>query len=86
MKRLTPLTLSAVLFTAACSDQPLDRVSTTAPGKPHLTMSALPGDASKVCVANVRARDELLAKPATDVTNRQDKLDALDVVIDDTCF
>jgi hypothetical protein len=85
MKRITPLTLSVVLAAAACTDAPVERSATTAPGKARLTMSSLPAHASTVCVANVRARDEIVASSAA-IDNRQAKLDALDVVIDDTCY
>ena len=84
MKRLTPLTVTAVVLAAACTDKPVERSGITAPGKLRLTMSSLPGNASTVCVANVRARDALLARPVGDA--QQAKLEALDVVIDDTCY
>jgi hypothetical protein len=69
---------------AACTDDHATKSSSlvTAPSKPALTMSTLPNDASTVCVASVRQRDQLLAKPAaasaTDVS-------ALNAVIDDVC-
>jgi hypothetical protein len=69
---------------AACTDDHPTKSSSliTAPSKPALTMSNLPSDASTICVASVRKRDALLAKPGiapvTDVS-------ALNAVIDDVC-
>jgi hypothetical protein len=79
------LTLSIVLAAAACTDNPADRALTTAPGKPRLSMSTLPSDASTICVANVRARDELLAHAPAEGASSS-KLDALGAVIEDTCY
>jgi hypothetical protein len=45
-------------------------------------MSTLPTDASTVCVASVRKRDQLLAKPGSTTSTN---LAALDAVIDDVC-
>jgi hypothetical protein len=69
---------------AACSnDKPMKSALVTAPPRPALTMSTLPHDASTICVASVRRRDQLLAKPqaSTTATSRA----ALDAVIDDVC-
>ena len=85
MKRLTPLTLSIVLAAAACTDNPADRALTTAPGKPRLSMSTISSDASTICVANVRARDQLLAQPLAEGASSS-KIGALDAVIEDTCY
>ena len=76
-------TLSFVLVLAvACSDDKNGRQSnglTTSPGNPRLTMKTVPANASTVCVASVRKRDEVLAKnPKADHA-------ALDAVIEDVC-
>jgi hypothetical protein len=55
----------------------------TAPPQPALTMRTLPTDASTICVANVRQRDQLSAKPQTAATSRT--IIALGAVIDDVC-
>jgi len=69
---------------AACKDErPMKSALITAPSKPALTMSTLPSDASTVCVASVRKRDQLLAKPHS--TPGAANLAALDAVIDDVC-
>jgi len=95
MKRL--LTLPRLLFcfsvlsiafaAGACTDKvPGERTtSLTAPGKARLTMSNLPGDASTVCVSAVSQRDQLMA---SDVTGdaRATKLEALDALVQDTCY
>jgi hypothetical protein len=68
---------------AACQDdRPMKSALVTAPTRPALTMSNLPSDASTVCVASVRQRDLLLAKPGTAGAAN---LDALNAVIDDVC-
>jgi hypothetical protein len=46
-------------------------------------MRTLPIDASTICVANVRQRDQLSAKPQTAATSRT--IIALGAVIDDVC-
>jgi len=80
-----PLAAAAALLclAAACSDdRPLKTALVTAPPRPSLTMSTLPSDASTVCVASVRQRDQLLAKPQSSGSTN---LAALDAVIDDVC-
>ena len=68
---------------AAChDDRPMKSALVTAPTRPALTMSTLPSDASTVCVASVRQRDQLLAKPGTAGAAN---VDALNAVIDDVC-
>ncbi len=64
MQRLTPRSLHAVL-TADNGNQHEVRVSPMAPGRPHLAMRSLSVSASTVLVANVRARNELLATNQT---------------------
>ena len=73
-----------ICLAAACTDARPEKSSSlvTAPGKPALTMSTLPSDASTVCVATVRQRDQLIAKPAA---GGAADLDALNAVIDDVC-
>jgi hypothetical protein len=70
---------------AACTndDRPVKSALVTAPPRPALTMSTLPHDASTVCVASVRQRDQLRAKPQASTTSTN--LAALDAVIDDVC-
>jgi hypothetical protein len=76
--------LAAMLCVAGCrNDQPLRSGLVTEPPLPSLTMRTLPKDASTICVASVRQRDALIAKPKTK-TAAQDRL-ALDVLIDDVC-
>ena len=71
------------LATACTDDHPATKSSSlTAPSKPALTMSNLPSDASTVCVATVRQRDQVIAKPAA---GGAADLDALNAVIDDVC-
>jgi hypothetical protein len=80
-----PVAAAAALLclAAACTDdRPLKAPLVTAPPRPALTMSTLPSDASTVCVASVRQRDQLLAKPGTAGAAN---LDALNAVIDDVC-
>ena len=69
---------------AACNndDRPVKSALVTAPPRPALTMRTLPSDASTVCVASVRKRDQLLAKPGSTTSTN---LAALDAVIDDVC-
>jgi hypothetical protein len=73
-----------ICLATACTDDHPNKSSSlvTAPSKPALTMSNLPGDASTVCVASVRQRDQFLAKPGTAGAAN---LDALNAVIDDVC-
>jgi hypothetical protein len=72
------------LATSCTGDHPATKSASllTAPSKPALTMSNLPSDASTVCVATVRQRDQLIAKPAA---GGAADLDALNAVIDDVC-
>jgi hypothetical protein len=79
--------VSIALAAMACSDKvPGEHTAgPTAPGRARLTMSNLPSDASTVCVSAVSQRDQLLA---SDVTSdaRQTKLEALDALVQDTCY
>jgi hypothetical protein len=76
--------ISFLSLAAACQDdKPLRSGLVTAPSKPALTMSTLPSDASTVCVASVRQRDQLLAKPQGGAGPTS--IAALDAVIDDVC-
>jgi len=69
---------------AACRDDHRQNpLLATAPPQPALTLRTLPRNASTICVANVRQRDQLLAKPQTAATSR--KIIALGAVIDDVC-
>ena len=81
-----PLAGMAVMLclVAGCrDDHPSDSSLVTAPPQPALTMRTLPKDASTICVASVRQRDALIAKPKAK-TAMQDRL-ALDALIDDVC-
>jgi len=67
---------------SACTDKPVEKANLTSPGRPRLTMSSLPSSASTVCVAAVKERDGLFAK--SDL--KTDRLDALDALVEDTCY
>ena len=83
MKRPTSLVLAAVVvMAAACTDKPIEKSSLTSPGRARLTMSSLPPNASTVCVAAVKERDGLLAKSEL----KTDRIDALDALVEDTCY
>ena len=71
------------LATACRDDHRQNPLLATAPPQPALTLRTLPRNASTICVANVRQRDQLLAKPQTAATSR--KIIALGAVIDDVC-
>jgi len=74
--------LGATLALAvACSDEKPSQRSTdlTSPKAPRLTLKNLPANASTICIANVRKRDEVLLK------NAAANHDALDAAIDDVC-
>lgn len=83
--RSTIAGLAAMLCLAAgCRDDHRQNpLLATAPPQPALTMRTLPKTASTICVANVRQRDQLLAKPQSAATSR--KIIALGAVIDDVC-
>ena len=81
--RVVIVAVAAILCGACRDDHPLNSATITAPPQPALTMRTLPKDASTICVANVRQRDQLLTKPQTDATSR--KVIALGAVIDDVC-
>jgi hypothetical protein len=70
-----------IVVAVACTDEHPARRSSlvTAPGGPALTLKTLPANASTVCVASVRKRDQLLAKTPT--ANHA----ALDAAIEDIC-
>jgi hypothetical protein len=71
-----------LLLAAACTDDKKNRQRSsliTGPSKPALSLRNLPANASTICVASVRKRDQLLAKnPAAPHA-------ALDATIDDVC-
>jgi hypothetical protein len=87
MKRLIlPFVLATL--TIACSDEPSKHpAATTAPGRPRLTASNLPADASTVCVSAVKQRDQL-ATVLSNLTGgeKEQKLAALDALVEDTCY
>jgi hypothetical protein len=76
--------VAGLICLAACTDDHPAKSSSllTAPSKPALTMHNLPSDASTVCVASVRKRDQLAAKAGTAGST---DLSALSAVIDDVC-
>ena len=76
------LLVAAVVSASACTDKPVEKANLTSPGRPRLTMSSLPSSASTVCVAAVKERDGLLAKSDLKI----DRLDALDALVEDTCY
>jgi len=84
MKRPIKVLLAALVLPilAACTDKPIEKASLTSPGRARLTMSSLPSTASTVCVAAVKERDGLLAKSEL----KTDRLDALDALVEDTCY
>ena len=84
MKRPTKVLLAALVLSmlAACTDKPIEKTSLTSPGRARLTMSSLPSNASTVCVAAVKERDGLLAKSEL----KTDRIDALDALVEDTCY
>ena len=75
--------LGALLVLAgACSDEKRDQQRnglTTSPNAPRLSMKNLPPNASTICIANIRKRDEILLK------NAAANHDALDAAIADVC-
>jgi hypothetical protein len=83
--RLAIASTAALLCLAAgCRDDyRQNSLPVTAPPQPALTMRTLPKDASTICVANVRQRDQLSAKPQTAATSRT--IIALGAVIEDVC-
>lgn len=85
MKRPSQVVLASVvvLALAACTDKPVEKANLTSPGRPRLTMSSLPSNASTVCVAAVKERDGLLA--LSDPKSAP-KIDALDALVEDTCY
>jgi hypothetical protein len=71
-----------LVLAAACTDDKKNRQHSsliTGPAKPTLTLRNLPANASTICVATVRKRDQLLAK------NASAPHAALDATIDDVC-
>ncbi len=80
-------TAALLCLAAGCRDENRQSsLTVTAPPQspqPALTMRTLPQDASTICVANVRQRDQLSAKPQTAATSRT--IIALGAVIDDVC-
>ena len=78
--RLSVVGALLVLATACTDERPARHSSlVTAPGGPALTLKTLPANASTVCVASVRKRDQLLAKTPTASHA------ALDAAIEDIC-
>lgn len=76
-------TAAVLCLAAGCRDQRQNPLLDTAPPQPALTMRTLPRNASTICVANVRQRDQLLSQSQTAATTRT--IAALGAVIDDVC-
>ena len=77
-------TAVVLCLAAGCrDDHRQNTLLVTAPPQPALTMRTLPTNASTICAANVRQRDQLFAMPQTAATSR--KIIALGAVIDDVC-
>jgi hypothetical protein len=70
-----------LVLAAGCTDDKHNRLSNglTSPKAPRLSMKNLPPNASTVCIANIRKRDQVLLK------NAAAKHDALDAAIEDVC-
>lgn len=84
MKRPASVVFAALVVTAiGCTDKPVEKSSLTSPGRPRLTMSSLPANASTVCVAAVKERDGLLLKSHS---SAQSRITALDALVEDTCY
>jgi len=86
MKRLPPLAVIALVVAAGCAERPNEKSTTTAPPRSRLTVGTLPANASTVCVAAVKERDQLLAGGNDGATPQQERVKALDAVVDDTCY
>jgi hypothetical protein len=88
MKRSSSVVLTGLILSiGACSDdRPIEKASMTSPTRPRLTLSSLPSSASTVCVAAVKERDQLLASSAQSAESRQVRIDALDALVEDTCY
>ena len=88
LARLSAVSL-ALLALAACRDEPRKAAVVTAPKAPALQVEAAPpaAAASTVCLAYQKDRDGAKAKLAEAPTDRdlQDKVTALDALIDDAC-
>jgi hypothetical protein len=86
MKRPALLVCVVLLSLAACTDKHVDRTSMTAPNGTRLTMASLPSNASTVCAAAVKERDQLLAPSTKASESVQTRIDALDALVEDTCY
>lgn len=82
--RVCVLSALVLVCALACTDSREQQTSlATGPAAPTLTMRTLPKGASTICVASVRQRDDMLAKPQSK-TAPADRA-ALDALIDDVC-
>lgn len=78
------LAAASLLVFAACTDDRSQSADlSTAPPRPTLTMKTLPKGASTICVASVKQRDALFAKPAK--ARASLNLTSLDALIEDVC-
>ena len=85
MKRTTPVVLAVLVASLSCTDKHTEKTNLTSPTRSRLSMSTLPAGASTVCVAAVKDRDQLVASPAT-AAEKQTRMDALDALVEDTCY
>jgi hypothetical protein len=86
MKRPALLACVVLMSLAACTDKHVDQANMTAPSHTRLTTASLPSDASTVCVAAVKERDQLLAPSTKTSESVQTRIDALDALVEDTCY
>jgi hypothetical protein len=85
MKRTTLFVLAGLVASVSCTDKQAEKTNLTSPTRARLSMSTLPTGASTVCVAAVKERDGLVASSAT-ADMKQTRMDALDALVDDTCY
>jgi len=85
MKRTTPIVLAVLVASLSCTDKHTEKTSLTSPTRSRLSMSTLPAGASTVCVSAVKERDQLVASSAT-TEMKQTRMDALDALVEDTCY
>ena len=85
MKRTTLLVLAVVAASVSCTDKQTEKTNLTSPTHSRLSVATLPAGASTVCVAAVKERDQLVASSAS-AAMKQSRMDALDALVDDTCY
>jgi hypothetical protein len=85
MKRATPIVLAVLVASVSCTDKQTEKTNLTSPTRSRLSMSTLPAGASTVCVSAVKERDQLVASTVT-TEMKQTRMDALDALVEDTCY